>query len=84
MNVLSLKEATLKAIEFFQELFPDALNIRLEEVEPRENGGWIITLSYSLANTGTLQSILRNREYKIITVNVENEIESIKMRIIRD
>ncbi|GAB2585272.1 hypothetical protein [Spirosoma areae] len=45
--MISIKEAAQRAADFCQQLFPDAQNILLEEVERDEdNKFWLITVSY--------------------------------------
>ena len=65
--MISIKEAAQQAAEFCQQLFPDAQDILLEEVERDENDKfWLITVSYlapavkraGTAVSGTMETAL--------------------------
>ena len=88
-QVVSIKEATERAMRFAQEVLgPERTSgVRLEEVESISVDGqeaWLITLSIPDEEQGSIASALgggRNRQYKSLTVLKQNgEIKSMKIR----
>ena len=82
--MINVKEAVKVATAYFAELFPNAKEVRLEEVEMAEEGPWWdVTVSFEIPAATAMEAILaqRNREYKIIKVNRDSgEPHSIKIR----
>lgn len=91
--MISIKEAAQRAAEFCQQLFIDAQDILLEEVERDENDKfWLITVSYlatapkraGIATPGTAMEGLFprfERRYKSLKVDAQTgEVVSMKIR----
>lgn len=80
--MINVSLASTAAVEYLKNVFPDATQIQLEEVEITDDKRyWIITLSYD--NPDRLYSSLmnRNRKYKIFKIDAENgEVLSMKIR----
>ncbi len=88
---ISIKDAGIKAIQFFEELYPDKyVNLILEEFDLSEDGQyWLITLGYGIPGTRALTRIQEamggtteiRREYKVFAVNRKNGgIHSMKLK----
>ena len=91
--MVSIKEATAKAIAFAEEaLGPErTVGVRLEEVEStkvRGQDAWLITLSMIIPSAGSIVAALSGtgkREYKSFTVLKSNgEVKSMKIRELAD
>jgi hypothetical protein len=70
--MISVKDAVKAATAFFSELFPNAKELRLEEVDMSEGGPWWeVTVSFEVPGNNPMQSILASshREYKIVRVD---------------
>ncbi len=91
--MISIKEAAQRAAEFCQQLFPDAQDVLLEEVERDEHDKfWLITVSYlaaaakraGIATPGTTMEQLFprfERRYKSLKVDAQTgEVVSMKIR----
>jgi hypothetical protein len=82
--MLLVKEAVQQAIKIFSELFPNAKDVRLEEVELSTDGPWWeITLSFVPMGLSAFESVLgqANRVYKRVEIDRETgELNSIKIR----
>ena len=82
--MLNVKDAVKVATAYFADLFPDARDARLEEVEMSDEGPWWdVTVSFELPAATPIEAMLaqRSREYKIIKVNRDSgEPHSIKIR----
>jgi hypothetical protein len=93
---VDVKEAVVAARKYAQELYPDAVNIRLEEVEvPEDAKGssrWDVTLSFQLQSDPVVSDFLgeillpgqavgrRAVYYKIFRVNPDGSVGSMKIR----
>jgi hypothetical protein len=94
--MVSIKEATNRAISFAQEALGSerTVGVRLEEIESTAVDGedaWLITLSMVLSDTLFSNNALANtlgtarREYKSFTVLKDNgEVKSMKIRELAD
>lgn len=72
--LVEMKEAVQRAITFTKEFFPEAKDIRLEEVEP-VSGGWSVVVSFATGEPGTLAIVIEQgapRIYKTITIDSSN------------
>lgn len=91
--MIPIKEAAQQAAEFCQQLFPDAQDILLEEVERDEDDKfWLITISYlavagkraGIATPGTAMEQLFprfERRYKSLKVDAQTgDVVSMKIR----
>jgi hypothetical protein len=87
-EMLSIKQAAEQAMKYLSDLFREAEDITLEEVES-DPSSWLITLSY-LADRRSEEQVPRTlapmypqkkRNYKIFTVDkVSGEVTSMKIR----
>lgn len=69
-NSVGMKEAVQTAIAFTKEFFPEAKDIRLEEVEPNQHG-WSVVVSFATGEPGTLSMVMGGgtpRLYKSISI----------------
>ena len=82
--MISVKDAVKDASGFFSEMFPNAQDVRLEEVELSEEGPWWdITLSFARPSQSTFDLMVGqpNRIYKVVRVDGETgEARSVKIR----
>lgn len=85
--MIPVKIAVTEAVRFFEDMFPNAKDIRLEEVELSDEGPWWdVTLSYAAPPTSTsyaLASVIGQPErvYKIIRLDREDAtVRSMKIR----
>jgi hypothetical protein len=80
MNI-NARDAVRKAIEAIQEFYPDANDIRLEEIEPRsiEDNDWDVVVSFKVANQ-TLAHVIggENRLFKVVRI-LSGEVHSLKV-----
>ena len=71
---IDMKGAVQSAFAFAKEMFPEATDIRLEEVEPK-SGGWSVVVSFATGQSNTF-AIMRgdegSRVYKTITIESES------------
>jgi hypothetical protein len=77
-----MKEAVQQAIAFTKDFYPQAKDIRLEEVEPI-SGGWAVVISFATGEPSTLASAFgqgASRIYKTITIDSGNgQAQSLKV-----
>jgi hypothetical protein len=70
-----MKSAVQAAIAFVIEMFPQAKDIRLEEVEAR-SGGWSVVISFVTGEIGTLSQVTGvgtgARLFKTIAIDSES------------
>ena len=91
--MISIKEAAQKAADFCQQIFPDAQDVLLEEVERDDlNKFWFITISYlttaakrtsTAIPAGAMEQIFPRfeRRYKNLKVDATTgEVVSMKIR----
>ncbi len=92
--MITLRDAALKAMNFYKEIDPDAADARVEEVERDDNtNNWHITLSFQSNETATTNLLMPNsastgvmngRKYKIFSVDSESgEVRSMKIRVLQ-
>lgn len=87
--MISVKEATQKAVDYMRGFFPDSELIRLEEVEITEDKKfWFITLSLleeeSNSDPAFIFSAKKTKRYKIFKIDSEHgEVLSMKIREIK-
>jgi hypothetical protein len=86
--MLSLKDAAAKAVEYMKQLFPDAHDIIVEEVEMDDSKSfWFITLSIPLGESEQNPFLplpsnwLNTRRFKSFKIDARNgEVISMKIR----
>lgn len=84
---MDVKQAVYIAQAYVKDLFPNSEHLRLEEVEPREDGteGWRVTLSFE-PNDDADYALKRaighqiQRVYKVVTLDASGTPFSIKIR----
>jgi hypothetical protein len=70
---VDMKGAVQAAMTFAKDMFPQAKDIRLEEVEPR-SGGWSVVVSFTTGEPGTLAQVIGGavpRLFKTIAIASE-------------
>jgi hypothetical protein len=82
--MVDLKSSVKTATAFAKEMFPEAMDIRLEEVEPKPNGGWTVVVSFRTLEPGTLAVVMGNTEasriFKTIAIDpLTGEPQSLKV-----
>jgi hypothetical protein len=82
MAMVDMKGAVKAAMVFAKDLFPQAKDIRLEEVEPSSNG-WSVVISYATDQSSTF-AIMRGEEgprvFKKIAIESETgQAQSLKV-----
>jgi hypothetical protein len=75
--MITVKEAVKNATLFFAEVFPNATDVRLEEVELSDEGPWWnVTLSFpGPSPTSAIASVLggqQGRIYKLVKIDAES------------
>ena len=81
--MLDVKEAALRASEYFASLYSPELaaTVRLEEVELTDDGYWLITLSYPRSGLDAIMGSNGNREYKQFKIEAATgKVVSMKIR----
>ena len=86
--MLSLKEAAAKAVEYMKQIFPDAHDVFVEEVEMDESKSfWFITLSIPLGEFEQNPFLplpsnwLNSRRFKSFKIDAQSgEVLSMKIR----
>jgi len=91
--MITLRDAAIKAMNFYKEIDLDAEGARVEEVEKDDDtDDWNITLSFqSNENAGNLimpnsasTGVMNGRKYKIFSVDSESgEVRSMKIRVLQ-
>ena len=92
--MITLRDAAIRAVNFYKEIDPDAEDARVEEVEKDDDtDDWNITLSFLSNETPTTNLIMPNsastgvmngRKYKIFSVDSESgEVRSMKIRVLQ-
>ncbi len=91
--MITLRDAAMKAMNFYKEIDPDAEDARVEEVEKDdETDDWHITLSFqSNENSANLimpnsasTGVMNGRKYKIFSVDsTSGEVRSMKIRVLQ-
>lgn len=83
----AIQVAKIGLLDMFES--EDPQDIRLEEIEQDNMGRWVVTLSYfqkpsERENLGLMAIAaainVSNRAYKLVIVNTEGDVESIKIR----
>ncbi len=81
-GTIDMKGAVQVAIAFAKDMFPQAKDIRLEEVEAR-SGGWSVVISFVTGELGTLSQVMGGgapRLYKTIAIDSETgKAQSLKV-----
>jgi hypothetical protein len=70
---VDMKGAVQAAFAFATDMFPEAKDIRLEEVEAR-SGGWSVVISFTTGEPGTLSLVMGGvapRLFKTIAIDSE-------------
>ena len=79
---VEMKGAVQAAFAFTKDLFPQAKDIRLEEVEAR-SGGWSVVISFTTGEPGTLAQVMGGgapRLFKTIAIDSETgQAQSLKV-----
>lgn len=85
----NVKEAVTAALSSAKEWFPNALDIRLEEIEiPQGSSEWLITLSFLVPKAEPVANVFaqnlfpqHERLYKIFIVDIETgHLKSMRIR----
>ncbi len=81
ITMIDVRQAALAANDYLKGFYPEASNIKLEEVELFEDEEvWSITLSYD-SNDRFSVNFNRQREYKIFRLNsTDGRVLSMKIR----
>jgi hypothetical protein len=81
-DTVDMKGAVQAAFAFTKDMFPQAKDIRLEEVEPG-SVGWTVVISFSTGEPGTLAQVMGGgapRLFKTITVDsTSGKAQSLKV-----
>jgi hypothetical protein len=81
-TAIDMKGAVQSAFAFTKDMFPQAKDIRLEEVEPG-SVGWTVVLSFSTGEPGTLAQVMGGgapRLFKTIAVDsASGKAQSLKV-----
>ena len=79
--MIDVKVAANAGAEYLKQLFPDAKNIQLEEVEISEDEKfWSVTLSFDDGDNYSLH-FNRAKKYKIFKINANTgNVQSMKIR----
>jgi hypothetical protein len=79
---IDMKGAVKAAIAFTEDFYPQAKDIRLEEVEPSSNG-WSVVVSFKSGEPGTLAQVMGEgapRLFKTISIDeVSGKAQSLKV-----
>ncbi len=79
---IDMKGAVQAAIAFAKDMFPQAKDIRLEEVEAR-SGGWSVVISFATGEPGTLSLVMGGaapRLFKTIAIDsASGKAQSLKV-----
>ena len=79
---VDMKDAVQSAFAFTKDMFPQAKDIRLEEVEPG-SVGWTVVISFSTGEPGTIAQVMGGgapRLFKTITVDsTSGKAQSLKV-----
>lgn len=91
--MITLKDAAIKAMNFYKEIDPDAEDARVEEVERGDDtDDWNITLSFQSNENGgnfimpnsASTGVMNGRKYKIFSVDsASGEVRSMKIRVLQ-
>ncbi len=71
---VDMKGAAQAAFAFTNDMFPEAKDLRLEEVEAK-TGGWSVVISFTTGELGTLSQVMGGgtpRLFKTITIDSES------------
>jgi hypothetical protein len=80
-KLIDMKGAVQAAIAFAKDMFPQAKDIRLEEVEAR-SGGWSVVISFVTGELGTLSQVMGggSRLFKTIIIDsASGQAQSLKV-----
>lgn len=81
-GTIDMKGAVQAAFAFTKDMFPQAKDIRLEEVEPG-SVGWTVVISFSTGEPGTLAQVMGGgapRLFKTIAVDsTDGKAQSLKV-----
>ena len=82
LRKVDIKGAVQAAFAFTKDMFSQAKDIRLEEVEAR-SGGWSVVVSFTTGEAGTLSQVLGGeapRLYKTVAIDSETgKAQSLKV-----
>jgi hypothetical protein len=82
LRKVDMKGAVQAAFAFTKDIFSQAKDIRLEEVEAR-SGGWSVVISFTTGEPGTLSQVMGGgapRLYKTIAIDSETgQAQSLKV-----
>lgn len=91
--MISLRDAAIRAMDFYKDIDPDAQDPRVEEVEKGDDmNEWYITLSFQsneqafnlIVPNSASTGVMNGRKYKIFAVNANTgEVESMKIRVLQ-
>lgn len=91
--IITLRDAAMKALEFYKQIDANVGEPQVEEVERDEStNNWIITLSFpSNESSGNLllpnsasTGVMNGRKYKTFAVNpLSGEVVSMKIRVLQ-
>lgn len=93
--MINLRDAAIRAMDFYRDIDPEAQDPRVEEVEKDEDSSdWLITLSFIsnetvpglnfIAPNSASTGVMNGRKYKIFGVNANTgEVESMKIRVLQ-
>ena len=73
---VDIKMAVQVAVQHVQSLIGNVQDVRLEEIVPGPNDGWLVTISFLARDVG---GVVGKREYKEIEIN--NFGQPVAMRI---
>ncbi len=77
-----MKSAVRAAFAFAEDMFPEAKDLRLEEVEAK-SGDWSVVVSFTTGEPGTLSQVMGGgtpRLFKTITIDSESgKAQSLKV-----
>jgi hypothetical protein len=82
LRKVDMKGAVQAAFAFAKDMFPEAKDLRLEEVEAK-SGGWSVVVSFTTGEPGTLSQVMGGgapRLFKTIAIDSESgQAQSLKV-----
>jgi len=66
-----MKEAVSTAHQFIADLYPQAQDIRLEEIQPIEPTKWKVVFSFQVGEISALASVISNNNRLFKTVEID-------------
>lgn len=73
MKTSSIKDAVASASHFVEDLYPQARDIRLEEIQPDETSKWKVVLSFQIGESSSLASVIGNSNRLFKSVEVDRD-----------